>query len=506
MVTMYPKPATPVSQRKKIITMNTIKRLQNMKYTPHLINRAKEKQTGRPQLNKLAACEPVDPLGWFRFLHDRYLGRFGHEHGEIFMSVYRQGWEKVSNKPENFPDVYDLLWLDVLNRHAWTVGILGLIKPLKIHWKGMTKLARGSFLAGFSEQYPSSKIWKILISKLPHIEFTPETLCQLACNAIKYNRKDALTVLLNTITDLSSPIHRGDGFIYPESRWPEIMDQLSHRLIDLVLEAALIRNNYDAIKLALEHGADPDIPIWCLERSYNEKHCALSFAISKDNREIAELLLQHGANPAGNSFSGRNSPFFQAHQRGAKGPFLQASTQNWYKFADELYTKASLEQKPPKTPTPESAVKSEGTEWEIFLPVPGRFFGYFQEELDWAHRVIGSIIPLVPVDEKESFYHGNVQGGYRRTTLDLVMGKLTKLKEFEVLGMDTRLSAEELCTAVKGNAYDCLVYLLECHGPAKRDQVLSEIARRKPDFGPGPSNSEFCEILSAMENSRKEKL
>jgi len=478
------------------MTRNRVHRLQNMKFTPHLIARAKEKMAGVPQLKKLAASAPVEPLGWFRFLHDHFLGRNIDEyHGPIFMPVFRQGWEIVSNNPENFPDVDDSLWLDVLNRHAWTVGMMGLVKPLKIHWKNMTRLARGSFLAGFSERYPSRKIWRIIIAKLPHLEFTPEILCQLACNAIRYNRKDALAVLLNTITDITSPIHRGDGFIYPESRWPEIMDQLSHRLIDLVLEAALVRNNYDAIKLALEHGADPNIPLWWLERSFNEKHCALSFAISKDNRELAELLLQHGANPAGNSFSGRNSPYFQAHQHGS----------NWYAFADDLYAKASLEATPPKRPTSESAVKSEGSEWEVFLPVSGRFFGHFQKELDWARSEIGSIIPLVSVDEKESFYHGDAQGGYHKTVLDLVMGNLTKLKKFEAMGMDTRLSAEELCTAVEGNAYDCLVYLLESHGAAIRDRVFVEIVRRKPDFGPGHSHAEFIELLSTLKNSQSNK-
>ncbi len=464
---------------------NRMQRLHNMKFTPHLIDRAKEKMTGMFQLKKLAACEPVEPLGWFRFLHDHFLGRNVDEyHGPIFMPVYRQGWEKVSRKPENFPDVDDPIWLELVNRHAWTIGMLGLQKPSRAHWDNMSRLARGAFFAGFSEYNPSQNTWEIFMSELPQVELSAESLCQLACNATKCQRNDVLTALLNTTTELTSPIHRGDGFIYPESRWPEIMDQLSHRLIDLVLEAALIRNNHEAIILALEHGADPDIPIWWLERSFNEKHCALSFAIGRDKRELAEILLKYGANPSGNSFSGRNSPFFQAHQQGKRGPFLQEATRNWYKFADDLYAKASLEQAPPKMPTSEYAVTNEGSEWEVFLPVSGRFFGHFQEELDWARQVIGGIIPLVPVDEKESYYHGNAQGGYHKTALDLVMGDLTKLKEFEAMGMDTRLSAEELCTAVEGNACHCLMYLLESHGPVIRDQVISEIVRRKPDFGP----------------------
>jgi len=425
-------------------------------------------------LKDLAACEPVEPMGWFRFLHDHYLGRNVHCHkGPIFMPVYRQGWEQITNNPEALTDVNDPIWLEVVNRHAWTVGFLGLEKPAQAHWDNMTKLAKGAFCAGLSECHPSVEMWEMVITELPRIELTAESLCQLACNAIKNGSHNDLADLLNNATDLTSPIHRGDGFIYPESRWPEIMDQLSHRVIDLVLEAALIENDHNAIKLALDHGADPNIPVWWLERSCNEKHCALSFAISKDDRGLAEMLLQYGANPAGNSFSGRNNPFFQAHQHGAR----------WRTFADDLYVRASLEPTPPKNPMPESDVKNEGSEWDVFLPVSGRFFEHFEEELDWARCVIGSIIPLVSVDEKESFYRGNAQGGYHRTILDLIMSDLTKLKEFEALGMDTRLSAEEICTAVESNAYSSLMYLLESFGPARRDRVLSAILQRKPEFG-----------------------
>jgi ankyrin repeat protein len=106
-------------------------------------------------------------------------------------------------------------------------------------------------------------------------------------------------------------IHRGDVWDYPKTRWPKIVCKLSCRVIDMVLEAALVRNNQEAMQLALRAGADPNISVWRLERSFNEKDCALSFAISQGYRHAAEMLLKAGASAEGTDFTSHNYPLDQ---------------------------------------------------------------------------------------------------------------------------------------------------------------------------------------------------
>ena len=94
------------------------------------------------------------------------------------------------------------------------------------------------------------------------------------------------------------------------------------------------------------------------------------------------------------------------------------------------------------------------------------FFGHFDEELNWAQKAIGSLIKLAPIAEKQAFYTGNGQGGTWKTILDVVVGNVDRLKLYEALGLDTRLTAEELCTAIDADAFDGLCYLLTKHGVA----------------------------------------
>ena len=78
------------------------------------------------------------------------------------------------------------------------------------------------------------------------------------------------------------------------------------------------------------------------------------------------------------------------------------------------------------------------------MPLRGMFFGHFDEELSWAQEAIGDLIELTPIAEKQAFYSGNAQGGTWGTILDVVVGDRDRLKLYETLGLDTRLTAEEL--------------------------------------------------------------
>lgn len=418
---------------------------------------------GKPlndMLTSLAADEPVEPRGWFRWLHNHYLGRYGMRHlNLVYGDLYNDEWGQLSDKPTplyervNDPE----LMTAFLNRHAWAAGMFSLVQSVGEYWEQLDRTARGAFFAGVTELDGSEFTFNAVMRNLSVLDFTPESLCQLACNAIRYKRIDLLENLLSTHAEqLIAEIRRFDAMGHPYFGEPDILTQVSRRVIDMVLEAALIRNNPEAVKLLLEHGADPDLQVWQLERSYNEKHSGLSYAISADHRVLAELLLEHGASPTGTSFAGRNLELFQAINRG------------WDDLAERLISKGALLSPP----------SSSGNN----ISVP-RFFGLFNDNLEWAHTVIGSLIPLTPIAEKQAFYWGNGQGGQDVTILNKVICSLERLKRYEALGLDTRLTAEEFCMAVGWNASEGLGYLLSKYGDDARERVFAAIRERKPEFG-----------------------
>ncbi len=451
------------------------------------------------QLAELATAEPVEPRGWFRWLHNHYLGRYGDMHSGMLFGGFNKAWQQIADKPEpaykqlEAPD----LWVQVLNRHAWTAGIHLLTKTTIAFWSRLDPFARSAFFAGLTERDPSESVMNALLKLMPSMRFSAETLCQLACNAIKYNRMDLLNAFLKTDLDLTTEIERFVGYNTPDDWEAETLTQVSHRVIDMLLEAALFWNNCPAMALALEHGASPDIPIWQVERSYNDKHCALSFALAEKDQPMVmgqapivsgsqlieghalvdntcpmvRLLLDAGADPAGNCFAGRNSPLFYAAKMKLDD------------IAEELVAKgASFAYSPERENTPVD-VALAGCESMVLPPWKGRFFGYFPKDLDWIEQEIGCLIPLVPISAKQAFHLGGCQGGQYQTILGEIISDPERIRRYEALGLDTQLASEELCRAINRNCYDSLHYLLARYGDDLREKVFAVIWAKKPEFG-----------------------
>jgi len=281
---------------------------------------------------------------------------------------------------------------------------------------------------------------------------------------------DILEKVLSCDMDWRSSIRRGDPGAYPETDWPEMLDCLSHRLIDMIFEATVIAGNVTAIKLSLAKGANPDLFIWQLERSYNEKHSALSFSMSQGQMEVAKVLLQAGASANGNRYITPELPLYLALKNEADD------------LIDELLKRgASFRHNPQEL---EEQPKAEGSESEILSPRQP-FSGHFANELEWATRAVGSVIPLAKIASKLAFYEGDGQGGQKSTFLNRLLydDKLDQLKKYEALGMDTRLTPEELCTAIDWDSVNCLMHLLAKFGKERNARVLFRVRRRKPDFG-----------------------
>lgn len=422
-------------------------------------------------LTRLVTEEPAVSRGWFRWLHNHFLGNHGDRFQRLVVGKYAEGdWLVLSDSPESLHKrVADQeLLLKVLNRHAYLAGARQLKGTVLAYWDRLDGLAQASFLAAVTERSESKQCLDMVVTHIKHLEFTPESLCQLACNAVKYNRLDVLELLLSGTADLTSHIDRSGDSINGNSWELDGVAMLSHRLIDMILEAALIWSRTEAVVLALKSGADPNIPIWELQRSCNVKHSPLSYVMSLKLMDLVEILLQYGASPSGTTYAGKNLELNEAISKG------------WDELAERLIANgASL--KPPDTKKPCSIAR--GSEHEVIGPGGPYFFGHFREDLLWAHNVIGKLIPLVPIAEKQTLYWANAQGGQYRTILCGLVCNIDRFKRYEALGLDTRLTAQEFCSIVKCKSSEGLSYLLSKYGDDVRDKVFAAIRERNPEFG-----------------------
>lgn len=431
-------------------------------------------------LKTMTTEEPAEPRGWFRWLHNHYLGRYGFMHPDMINGDTFTAWEKTSPAPDSPEEKVDIdLLASLLERHAWACGMKKYTKAAAGLWDRLSPLSRGAFMAGLSERAFDEEPDLIdrTMGRLDSAEFTPESLCQLACNAIKSKRTDLLESLLSQYPQPTTAVRRFFPYDSGDAWESEEVERLSPRVIDLILEAALICNNVDAARLALTHGANPDIPVWQMERSSNHKYSAIGYVIDSEHaqnmqshNEMAELLLDHGASASGTAYAGYNHELFLALGKG------------WYDLADHLLAHGASFLKPVTSDVSAPTVRTAGSESIVLGPGPN-FFGHFGDKMKWAVESIGSLITLVPVSEKVSFFSAHAQGGSRSTFMDKVIGNLDRLRRYETLGLDTRLSAEELCTAVSCGAFDSLVYLLSKHGETARGRVMFRIRRFRPDIG-----------------------
>lgn len=254
----------------------------------------------------MLSVTPAEPRGWFRWLHNHYMGRYGDHHlGLVIGNTFTDAWKRTKIELDEQQDELDQdLALSFVSLHPWACGVKKHTKLVAALWEQMTPEARGAFMAGLSEFHfgDGPELIDKTLLRLETAELSPESLCQLACNAVRFKRLDFLTALFAKYPSPTFEINRFSASSSRESWESEELTKLSHRVIDMILEAALIANYADAAKLALQHGADPNIPVWQLERSSNHKYSALGYVIAsehmqdmKPHKEMTELLLDHGA-------------------------------------------------------------------------------------------------------------------------------------------------------------------------------------------------------------------
>ena len=427
-----------------------------------------------PLLIKLSALPPERPSGWFRLLPFQYVSRYPYHQSIEDESSQARALRALHEEWKAGQLVVDDVIASVLEKHAWLMGRLLFADWAELLWDRWASQSRGAFFAGYSEIFfPREETLAWIESRLSTVTFLPESACQFACNLIWRNRSDLLARVLNDEPLWREDIWRGDKESYPDLYWSESTDYmsfLSRRGIDMILEAALTRRCASSVALALRHGANPNINFWELERNSNQMHTALGFALHEGMADIALNLVEQGADATGGDATGL--PVYQA-LAGGMDEVAEALLRHGAGFDHSTVASPSIK---------EIQERNRRPEWKEMFPETRN------EQLEWIKGQIGSLLPLVPFDEKAAVYIERTVGSYtrsdfRETYLQAVITSLDRLRRFEILGLDTRLSAEELSTAISKDCYAGLLYLLEKHGQKVRDRVLFRIRRRKPEFG-----------------------
>jgi hypothetical protein len=277
-------------------------------------------------LQQLARQTPAEPMGWFRWIHCGYIFH------KVYPSDFREHrqplpdgipWDEVEhllgNSPATDPETFDAI-LEEAERHAWAFGREGLFGILDSLWEHLSPSARGKAFAGASEER-LAVLWDDVGGNLGMewlagkwgeddlLAFDGTVAAQLAINLILNRRHDLLGRVLE-----SAPEWGGDvvGRRTPNGKiskgWAERLDPLSTKAIDRCLEAAVIAGDAEGGRLCLAAGADPNLDIFCLERSYNRKYCALSYVADRyAETGFYEVLREAGADPDGTDYS-RDNP------------------------------------------------------------------------------------------------------------------------------------------------------------------------------------------------------
>lgn len=383
----------------------------------------------------------LEPVGKFRWLHDRRSMRCPRN-PEFIASELPQDWS---------PQAVILLGrheLDALApSNAWSIGIFGNTDLLEDYWSRLTPLQRGQAIAGISEHRDKGE-W--IDAHISTCRFDATSATQTACNALLDGSDATVREVIFRCDDLEGQVTR---FCMSTARYYErfkpIIDQLAKRAIDFMLEAALLVKNGEAVRLLLQHDADPNIPIWCLEKSFNERHCALSHAIDFEADDIVFQLLDAGANPQGIAFCTLNRPLYEAVAKGNR------------KVAVALLERgASFASSDPGLERATTIASVRKANPRLIQPHSDYFFGFFPDEVNRVQKSAGKLIELIPIWEKQCFYEGSGQGGEWQTFLHALKDDVDSIKFFEPYGLDTRLAAEELLELVKYEHDDALAYLL----------------------------------------------
>lgn len=391
------------------------------------------------------------PHGLFRYIYDHYLVRCPNFHiamRSVLTDEALDATKKIdhTNVASHLPDNSWLIAITRPDLHSLVIE----------QWDNMSPLARGNYLAGFTELafagggQDVARISFITgeLDNSESLEFTADTVCQMGCALLGSGLVEIFKEFLRSGIDLEQEIERNSPTNF--RRWQAI-DRLSKRLIDVFLEASLILKLPDATKLILGHGANPNTPVWKLERSSNALYPALSYAIKYNLPSAAEALLEYGADPRGLEYTSMRSPLAVAFQR----EDLQLVKQL-------LAAGASLE---------------DGSRYSE-APM---FYG-IGSPVEWVEEHLAELLGLLPIQSKPLFHSPNAQGGHYYTLMECVWDDPEKLAFAEEIGMDLRLTIHEAARLIRSKRYATFCNLVGRLGEATMDEALSRVQQEWPEF------------------------
>ena len=371
-------------------------------------------------LNFLTEKDARPPMGWFNCLPNNY----------AFEANDYEEWDELCQRFETQSPGLDRQFIPLVEKHAWVIGRMGLSLLAERVWSDLSRVARGNYLAGIShdvneDAYPDFK------AKTAEADFLPTALCEVAVHLLAFEKREFVMSLLGNPETLTSEIERFVTFRGRLLRQKyNQLDALSGRVVDILLEAALRFKMVEAVDDLLKRGASPDIKLWQLFSSCSERHCALSYAMENELYDCIPMLLEAGADPNGSDFSGRGLPLLMA-----------LNEHNWAQ-ADMLLQRGA---------------RFEGEKYDSF-----QVYSHPSDEtLAWIRKIAGKKLRLEPIDIKPQCYIPNGMYGRRHTFLTAIMSSRERIEKYVPLGLDARLTVEELGYGGEMGAVSSLEYLLD---------------------------------------------
>ena len=420
-------------------------------------------------LNKLEATPAKVAEGPFRWPHH---GFFSRERAYVELPL-EATWQEIDRVLTSQPQMLSLHLVESVNRHAWEAGKVLSQSSMDLLRPRLDPEARGRLLAASTDRK-----FEFEAAHWDDVSLTPETLLEIATQACRRRDAALLARVLNkggSMMDMTvrrmEPLSHGQWS--DEGRWSEQVAKLSHRVADMLLETALTRAFPEGVEMTLALGADPNITLWRLERSYNAWHTSLSFVLSEwpslirgevqavnDTERGIQLLIQHPAFTKG-------SRHFPA--------LMEALQCERHDLCDRLLTAGVIFESDDKPNWTQKTIAGGDVDWSH------SYWLWPKESQGELARQLADAVPLIPASEADWFHSAGAQGGAWMTPLSLFVNDkdLPHLIHYAAAGLPLKPTDQDCLRIIQNKATDCLRWLLGQWQipPAEHPKLLDLISR-----------------------------